>query len=190
MKAIPPFASTARSSVPRGNPSETVDIQEMACRMAVSNASGKVLWFQDRSSRMRSWGSVNREGSASQQLRDEMVSGFKGLLASSGAGTEAVPRVHLRRHRHDPRRRIDVRLPHRGSPAPSRAPRPGQTRSRNCAGVVNLQAWQRNFSTFSSPRYLRNFSRSQAPAWERTSPEALPRSTAKTRNFPTFSSPR
>ena len=77
---------------PRGNPTETVDIQEMVCRMSVSNASGKVLWFQDRASRMRSWGSVNREGSASQQLREEMVNGFKGLLASSGAATEAVPR--------------------------------------------------------------------------------------------------
>jgi hypothetical protein len=77
---------------PRGNPTETVDIQEMVCRMSVSNAAGKVLWHQDRASRMRSWGSVNREGSASQQLREEMVNGFKGLLASSGAATEAVPR--------------------------------------------------------------------------------------------------
>ena len=75
-----------------GNPTETVDIQEMVCRMAVSNASGKVLWHQDRASRMRSWGSVNQGGSASQQLRDEMVNGFKSLLASSGAATEAVPR--------------------------------------------------------------------------------------------------
>jgi hypothetical protein len=87
-----PFGFHSRFWGPRGNPTETVDIQEMVCRMSVSNASGKVLWHQDRASRMRSWGSVNREGSASQQLRDEMVNGFKGLLASSGAATEAVPR--------------------------------------------------------------------------------------------------
>jgi hypothetical protein len=77
---------------PSGNPTETVDIQEMVCRMAVSNASGKVLWHQDRGNRMRSWGSVTKDGSASQQLRDEMVNGFKNLLASSGSATEAVPR--------------------------------------------------------------------------------------------------
>jgi hypothetical protein len=87
-----PFGFRHSPFGPSGNPTETVDIQEMVCRMAVSNASGKVLWHQDRASRMRSWGSVNREGSADQQLRGEMVSGFKNLLASSGGATEAVPR--------------------------------------------------------------------------------------------------
>jgi len=87
-----PFGFHSPLFGPRGNPTETVDIQEMVCRMAVSNASGKVLWHQDRGSRMRSWGSVNQGGSASQQLREEMVNGFKGFLASSGSATEAVPR--------------------------------------------------------------------------------------------------
>jgi hypothetical protein len=69
-----------------------VQQQEMLCRFSVSNAQGKVLWHMDRGTRMRDFGSVNAEGSASQQLREEMVNGFKGLLASSGSATEALPR--------------------------------------------------------------------------------------------------
>jgi hypothetical protein len=79
-------------SRPSGNASEVVQQQEMLCRFAVSNAQGKVLWHMDRASRMRDWGSVNAEGSASTQLRTEMVNGFKGLLSSSGSAAEALPR--------------------------------------------------------------------------------------------------
>jgi hypothetical protein len=87
-----PFGFHSSFFGPTGKLLETVDIQQMVCRMAVSDPSGRVRWHLDRVSQMRSGGSVNAEGSAAQQLRDEMVNGFKNFLASGGAGTEAVPR--------------------------------------------------------------------------------------------------
>lgn len=72
-------------------PKETVAQEEMVCRLAVSDSTGKVLWFMDRAARMRDFGSV-RSDNAGQELRDEMVKRFESVLAGSGSATQSLPR--------------------------------------------------------------------------------------------------
>ena len=74
-----------------GQPSQTISQEELAVRLSVSDAGGKVLWHMDRSARMRAFGSV-RSGDAGTQLRDEMVKQFESVLAGSGSATQSLPR--------------------------------------------------------------------------------------------------
>jgi hypothetical protein len=76
---------------PGAQPKETIDQRELVCRMAVSDVAGKVLWYKDRSVRMRVGGQVKAD-TAGQQLRDEMANSFRALLETTGSATDSVPR--------------------------------------------------------------------------------------------------
>ena len=71
-------------------PQQTISKQQLVCRFALSDASGKVRWFRDRSVTMRSGGFV-QQGNAEEQLRKEMHAGFTTMLASTSGGSAGMP---------------------------------------------------------------------------------------------------
>jgi hypothetical protein len=77
---------------PFGPAKETFEQEELVCRMAVSDSTGKVLWYRDSSVPMRAFGNVRQDQSASQMLREEMLKNFRNMLAYSGSATQGVPR--------------------------------------------------------------------------------------------------
>jgi len=73
-----------------GQPSQTISQEELAVRLSVSDAGGKVLWHMDRAARMRSFGSI-RTDNAGDELRNEMVKQFESVLAGAGSATQSMP---------------------------------------------------------------------------------------------------
>jgi len=74
----------------QSEPQQVISQQKLVCRFAITDASGKVRWFRDRSVQMRNYGFVN-QGNAEEQLRKEMHDSFTNLLANTTTGSAGMP---------------------------------------------------------------------------------------------------
>jgi hypothetical protein len=72
-------------------PDQILSQQQLVCRFALTDGTGRVRWFRDRTVTMRSSGFVAAAGSAEDQLRKEMYSGFTTVLASTATGASGLP---------------------------------------------------------------------------------------------------
>ena len=71
-------------------PDQVLSKQQLVCRFALTDGTGRVRWFRDRTVTMRSSGFVEA-GNAEEQLRKEMYNGFTNVLASTASGSSGLP---------------------------------------------------------------------------------------------------